>query len=67
MAYADRDGATRVVFLVSDAAKPVTAVLLVAETATSLRDPFTSETLRPQDGKLSVAMPPRGVRMLIVE
>jgi beta-galactosidase len=67
MAYADSDGATRVVFVVSDADKSVTAVLFAGEAAKAVRDPFTNEMLRPKDGKLSVSMPPRGVRMFIVE
>jgi beta-galactosidase len=67
MVYADADGATRVVFVISDADKPVTAVVFASEAATALRDPFTSETLRVQAGKLSIAMQPRGVRMLIVD
>ncbi|HEY5920676.1 MAG TPA: hypothetical protein VIV11_03355, partial [Kofleriaceae bacterium] len=67
MAYADAAGATRVVFVVSDAAKPVTAVVLASEAAKTLRDPLANETLRVEGGKLSVALPPRGVRMLIVD
>jgi beta-galactosidase len=67
MAYADAGGATRVVFVVSDAAKPVTAVVFASEAATSLRDPFTNETLRVTGGKVSVAMHAGGVRMLIVD
>jgi beta-galactosidase len=67
MAYADADGRVRVVFVVSDADKPVTAVVLADEHAKSLRDPLAQETLRVDGGKLVVAMPPRGVRMLIVE
>ncbi|HEY5950239.1 MAG TPA: beta-galactosidase [Kofleriaceae bacterium] len=67
MAYVDAAGATRVVFVVSDAGKPVTAVVLAGESATTLRDPLANETLRVIGGKLSVAMPPRGVRMLIVD
>jgi beta-galactosidase len=66
-AYADAAGAVRVVFVVSDAEKPVTASLLASETATTLRDPLANETLRVQGGKLAVALPPRGVRMLIVD
>ncbi|HEU4615155.1 MAG TPA: hypothetical protein VFS15_23845, partial [Kofleriaceae bacterium] len=67
MAYADADGRVRVVFVVSDADRPVTAVVLADEHAKALRDPLAQETLRVDGGKLSVAMPPRGVRMLIVE
>lgn len=67
MAYADADGRVRVVFVVSDADRPVTAVVLADEHAKALRDPLAQETLRVDGGKLSIAMPPRGVRMLIVE
>ena len=66
-AYADAAGAVRVVFVVSDAEKPVTATVLASEAATTLRDPLAHETLRAAGGKLAVAMPPRGVRMLIVD
>lgn len=67
MAYADAGGATRVVFAVSDADKPVTAVVLAGVGATTLRDPLANEVLRVDAGKVSVALPPRGVRMLIVQ
>lgn len=67
MAHADPAGAVRVVFIASDAPKPATAVLLAGPGARSLRDPFTSERIRITGGKASIAVPPRGVRMLIVE
>ena len=67
MAYRDADGATRVVFVVSDADKPVTAIVLAGEGANALRDPLANETLSADGGKLSIAMPARGVRMLIVD
>ncbi len=67
MAYADADGVVRVVFVTSDAAKPASAVLLAGERARELRDPFTSERIRIAGGRAAVAVPPRGVRMLIVE
>jgi len=64
-AYADTAGTTKVVFIVSDAPRPVTAILLTDATTTSLRDPFTHEQLRVTAGKLPVAVPARGVRMLL--
>jgi len=64
-AHATIDGDVRVVFVTSDAAKPVTATLLAA--AQLLRDPFTSETFRVVDGRAQIAMPARGVRMLLVD
>ncbi len=67
MVYADGAGVARVVFVVSDADRPVTATLLASETAAVLRDPLARETLRVDGGKVSVALPARGVRMLIVE
>lgn len=67
MAYVDASGRVRVVFVVSDADRPVTAVVLADEHAKALRDPLAQETLRVDGGKLAVAMPPRGARMLIVE
>jgi hypothetical protein len=67
MAYADSGGVVRVVFVVSDAAKPASAVLLTGERARQLRDPFTAERIGIDGGRATVAVPPRGVRMLIVE
>nr|MDQ3365704.1 hypothetical protein [Myxococcota bacterium] len=67
LAYADASGVTRVVFVVSDAAKPVTAVLLTDEHARQLRDPFSSERVQVANGKASIVLPTRGVRMLLVE
>lgn len=67
MAYADAAGQVRVVFVVSDADKAVTATVLASETATTLRDPTSNDVLRVDGGKLSVLMPPRGVRMFVVE
>ena len=56
----------RVVFVVSDLAKPTTAVLLAGEGATALRDPFTNELIGIRNGKATIALAPRGVRMLVV-
>ncbi len=66
MAFTNASGATRVVFVCSDAPKPATAVLVADDRATVLRDPFTGEQLRVTDGKLAIAMPARGVRMFVV-
>ena len=66
-AYADPAGRTRVVFVVSDAAKPVNAVLLVEPTTRGLRDPFAVERPRIVAGKATIAVPARGIRMLIVD
>jgi beta-galactosidase len=66
MAYADERAVVRVVFVASDAGKPVTAVLLAGE-AKQLRDPFTAERIRVTGGRATIALPPRGVRMFIVE
>lgn len=57
----------RVVFVTSDAAKAVTAILLVEDGVRALRDPFTDERIPIAAGKATVALPPLGVRMLIVE
>lgn len=56
----------RVVFVVSDADRATTAVVLAGEGATSLRDPF-GDRLRVDGGRVTVPMPARSVRMLIVE
>ncbi|MEJ7603100.1 MAG: hypothetical protein WKG01_34755, partial [Kofleriaceae bacterium] len=66
-AYADATGRTRVVFVVSDAAKPVSAVLLVESTTQGLRDPFAVERPRIVAGKATIAVPARGVRMLVID
>jgi beta-galactosidase len=64
-AHADAGGAVRVVFVVSDAERAVTAVLLAE--GKSLRDPLANETLSVTNGRAHVSVPPRGVRMLIVQ
>jgi hypothetical protein len=56
----------RVVFVVSDAERATTAVILAGEGATSLRDPF-GERFRVDAGRVTVPMQPRSVRMLIVD
>jgi beta-galactosidase len=56
----------RVVFVVSDAERATTAVILAGEGATSLRDPF-GDRLRVDGGRVTVPMPPCSVRMLLVE
>ncbi len=61
-AYADATGTTRAVFLLNDAAKPVTAVVLTDERS-ELRDPFTGERFHVTGGKVSV--PVAGVRLLV--
>ncbi len=65
LAFRDPTGAVKVVFVASDADKPVQAVLL-AGPARSLRDPFTSSQISIVDGRATLAMSPRGVRMLVV-
>jgi hypothetical protein len=64
MAYAHGDD-VKVVFVVSDADRTTTAVLLVGS-ARELRDPFTHDLFAPNEGRVSIPMPARGVRMLIV-
>ncbi|HEX4421563.1 MAG TPA: beta-galactosidase [Kofleriaceae bacterium] len=66
-AHADPTGAVRCVFVASDAARPASAVLLVDDTTRALRDPFSHERLAVAGGRATVALPPRGVRLLIVE
>jgi hypothetical protein len=66
-AHADAGGAVRVVFVASDVAKPASAVLLVDDDTRSLRDPFGHERIVVDAGRATIALPPRGVRMLIVE
>ena len=56
----------RLVCVWSAAPRAVTAVLLAGDGAASLRDPFTSELLLVAGGKVSIALPPRGVRLFVV-
>jgi hypothetical protein len=42
-------------------------VLLVDDTARALRDPFNHERIALADGRATIALAARGVRMLIVE
>jgi beta-galactosidase len=65
-AHADASGVVRVVFVVSDAPKETTAVLLVDERTQTLSDPLSKDAVRASGGRVTIAMPPRGVRMLVV-
>jgi hypothetical protein len=53
------------VFLISDHARPTTAVLLAEGRA--LRDPLSNETIRVDNGRATVSVPAHGVRMLLVD
>lgn len=66
LAHADANGHVRVVFVINDAPRATTAVLLAGD-ATAVRDPLSREHLAVRGGKVSVPLPARGVRMLIVE
>jgi hypothetical protein len=63
-AHADPGGRVRAVLVASDAERPVTATLL-ADAA--LHDPFTGETILPQDGRAAIPLSARGVRLLVVQ
>jgi beta-galactosidase len=65
-AFVDAAGRTRVVFVSSAADRAVTAVI-TAEPGRTLRDPFSREAIAVADGRARIALPRRGVRMLIVE
>jgi beta-galactosidase len=65
-AFADASGATRVVFVCSRAAVAETAEIVAPDDAV-LRDPFDGETFTAGNGRVRVAVPARGVRMLLVE
>lgn len=67
MAYADDTGVTRAVFVVSDASRPTQAILLVDPATKSLRDPFAPDRPRITHGKATIALPPYGVRMFVVD
>jgi beta-galactosidase len=66
-AHIDPAGTVRVVFVVSDAARPANAVVLVDDTTRALRDPFSRERIVPVTGKATIALAAGGVRMLVVE
>jgi beta-galactosidase len=63
-AYADAGGTVRVVFAINDRDMPAVGSLY---SDVSLRDPFNHERCVSTDGKVSIGLPPRGVRMLISE
>ncbi len=63
-AFVDPAGATRVVFVLSDADQPTTAVVEAGDVA-QLRDAITGERFAVEGHRVSIAMPRRGVRMLI--
>jgi len=65
-AFADPDGVVRAVFVLSDAEVARTATLLVPA-GVRLREPFSNEGLVPTGGRASIAVPPRGVRMYLVD
>jgi beta-galactosidase len=65
--HADPGGTVRVVFVASDVAKPVSAVLFVDDATRALRDPFSHERIVVAQGRATVALAARGVRMLVVE
>ncbi|MGN6110345.1 MAG: beta-galactosidase [Kofleriaceae bacterium] len=67
MAYADPAGVVRAVFVVSDAPREVSAVLLAGDHAHQLRDPLAAERHLVVAGKVTVTVPARGVRLFIVE
>jgi hypothetical protein len=54
------------VFVSSAADRAVTAVI-TAEPGRTLRDPFSREAIAVADGRAKIALPRRGVRMLLVE
>jgi beta-galactosidase len=66
-AHADASGQVRVVFVASDLTRSTSAVLLVDDTVRALRDPFNHERIALADGRATIALAARGVRMLIVE
>jgi hypothetical protein len=63
--FGDGDRA-RVVFVTSDSDRPATAVVFAGEGAKSLRDGVTGDVVKVVDGRFTIAMHPRGVRMFVV-
>jgi beta-galactosidase len=66
-AHADPAGAVRVVFVASDAVRPASAILLVDDTTRALRDPFSHERIALAEGRATIALAARGIRMLLVD
>ena len=66
-AFADAAHTVKLVFLVSDAARPTSAVLTTDETTEALRDPFTRERILVTAGTATLALPAHGVRLLVVD
>jgi beta-galactosidase len=65
--HVDAAGAPRAVFVFSDAPAAVTAVLRGGPAAGALRDPIADERFPIVEGRAAIPLPPRGVRMLVVE
>ncbi len=57
---------TRVMFAISDVERPTSAIVL-AGAAAALRDAITGERLRVANGRISIPLHTRGVRMFVVE
>lgn len=60
--FTDAGGAVRAVFVLSDADRAVTATLLADR---DLRDALSNERFALRDGRITVPMAPRAVRMLV--
>ena len=61
--FADTAGIPRALFVISDAERAITAILLADA---SLRDAVTGETLQTSNGRVYVPMSARGVRMFAI-
>jgi beta-galactosidase len=65
--FATDAGVARVVFVTSDSDRPATAVVLAAEGVKALRDGVAGESLKVIDGRVTIALQPRGVRLFVIE
>ncbi|MEO8845419.1 MAG: alpha-amylase family protein [Kofleriaceae bacterium] len=63
--FSDAAGRARALFVISDAARPVQATIL-ADEGSSLRDAITGELVRSVDGRVTVSVHARGVRMFAI-
>ena len=61
-----RDGVVRVIFASSDVPRAASAVVLAGDGVATLRDAITGEQLRVVDGRVTIPIHPRGVRMFVV-
>jgi hypothetical protein len=63
--FADASGIARVVFVLADTSRPISATLLADSSVTHLRDAFTDERIPVRDGRVTITL--AGARVLCPE